>query len=151
MANFTREQLQNIRRRFNELDVAGTGLIDRETMGEILHSEADQIEQLMTILLFEKYDADHDGLISFDEFISFCSEVDDMSDVSILHRIFQIADADGSGFLDVSEIERIGRLMGLDISREDALCTINALDRDGNESIDFAEFLQIITECEKRQ
>ena len=151
MTNISPEQINLFRERFNELDVSGTGLIDRETMGQILHSEADQIEQLMIILLFEKYDVNHDGKISFDEFITFCSEMSDLSEVSILHEILEIADADGSGFLDVSEIERIGDLMGLKISREDALCTINALDRDGNKSIDFSEFLQIITEYENKK
>ncbi|KAH0785232.1 EF hand family protein [Histomonas meleagridis] len=141
----TPEQIESFRKRFNDLDITKTGKVDRETMAEILHDEAEQIEQLMIILLFEKYDLNHDGYISFEEFITFCSEMKDLSEVAILHQIFNLADVDGSGYLDVTEVERIGKLMGLDISKEDAWSTIDAFDRDGNEKIDFSEFLQIIS------
>ena len=67
-----------------------------------------------------------------------------MTEVALLREIFDIADRDHSGFLDVDEVERIGQLMGLDVSKEDAWATIAALDKDGNNQVDFAEFCAIL-------
>ena len=144
---FTPEQIASIRKRFAELDVTRSGLIDRQTMAEILSIDGeDQFDRLVVVLLFEKYDKNHDGKISFDEFIDFCEATDDLTEVAILSEIFQIADSDKSGLLDVDEVYRIGKLMGLDISKADAWATIAALDKDGNNQVDFTEFCAILGE-----
>lgn len=141
---FTEAQLEDFRKKFELLDVAKTGKIDRETMAEIMKNEGEQLESLMIVLLFEKFDKNQDGFISFDEFITFCSEIQDLSDETILRQIFDLADADHSQYLELEEVIRIGKMMGLNVTNLDAWETIKALDRDGNNLIDFNEFCQII-------
>ena len=146
--SFSPQQIEDFRRKFELLDVAKTGKIDRETMAEIMKNEGEQLESLMIVLLFEKFDKDHDGFISFDEFITFCSEIQDLSDVAILRQIFDLADVDHSQYLELDEVVRIGKMMGLQVSRADAWETIKVLDVDGNNLIDFNEFCQIIQQAQ---
>lgn len=141
---FTEDQLAYFADRFKQLDISGTGEIDRETMSIILRSEAEQLDNLMIVLLFEKYDINNDGKINFEEFISFCREMEDLSEITIMKQIFDIADVDHNEYLDVDEVERIGRLMGMDVTTADAWATIAALDQDGNNTIDFSEFCSIL-------
>ncbi|KAK8877849.1 hypothetical protein M9Y10_004612 [Tritrichomonas musculus] len=145
---FTSQQIDDFRRKFELLDVAKTGKIDRETMAEIMKNEGEQLESLMIVLLFEKFDKDNDGYISFEEFITFCSEIQDLSDVAILRQIFDLADVDHSQYLELEEVVKIGKMMGLHVSRADAWETIKALDVDGNFLIDFNEFCQIIQQAQ---
>lgn len=144
---FTPEQIASIREKFAALDVSKSGLIDRQTMAEVLSIDGDdQFDRLVVVLLFEKFDKNHDERISFEEFIDFCEATDDLTEVAILSEIFQIADSDNSGYLDVDEVYRIGKLMGLDVSKADAWATIAALDKDGNNQVDFTEFCAILGE-----
>lgn len=142
--SFTEEQLEDFRKKFQLLDVGATGKIDRETMAEIMKNEGEQLESLMIVLLFEKFDKDQDGFIDFDEFITFCSEIKNLSDETILREIFDLADVDHSQYLELEEVVRIGKMMGLNVTNLDAWETIKALDRDGDNLINFNEFRQII-------
>ena len=69
---FTPAQLQEFKQQFEDLDADGDGKLDREEVGEILQWEASYVDRLMVVLLFEKYDRNKDGVISFDEFLDFC-------------------------------------------------------------------------------
>ncbi|OHT06088.1 EF hand family protein [Tritrichomonas foetus] len=148
MSRYSPEQIQHFRERFDLLDISKTGKIDRQTMAEILSYEGEQLERLMIALLFEKYDINHDGFIQYEEFETFCKSIHDLSEIDILKQIFDLADSDHSGALDIDEVVRIGQMMGLKVTNADAWATIIALDRDGNNSIDFDEFCQIIRQCQ---
>lgn len=145
--SFTPQQIEDFKKKFKLLDVANTGNIDRETMAQIMKDEGEQLESLMIVLLFEKFDKNHDGYISFDEFITFCSEIKDLSDMDILAQIFDLADADHSHYLELDEVVRIGEMMGLNVTKLDAYETIKALDRDGDKKINFDEFCQILRQA----
>ena len=142
--SFTPEQLDSFKQRFSELDIEKEGKLSREIIGQILQCEGEQLEQLMVILLFEKFDQNNDGYIQFEEFLEFCSRMQNIDEETILEEIFKVADADNSGFLDIDEVKRIGNLMGLDITESDAWATISALDQNSDSLIDFNEFLAVI-------
>ena len=144
MTGFTPQQIEMFRERFQNLDIASTGELDRTTVAEILGSEAGQLDQLMTCLLFEQYDINKNGTIDFDEFIQFCTEMDDLTERGILRRIFNLCDTDHSGALDVDEVKRLGESMGKDVTTADAWATIAALDSNNDNQIDFSEFCSII-------
>ena len=141
---FTPEEIEEFQRKFKELDVEGTNHLTRTVAAQIIGQEGSQLEQLMIVLLFELYDKNGDNFIDFDEFLQFCEEMDNLSEKGILRRIFQLADKSGNGYLDVMEVERLGHLMGLDVTTPDAWATIQALDTNQDNQIDIHEFFQIL-------
>lgn len=145
VVSFTDEKLIQIRKKFESLDLENTGNLKREIVAEILMNEGTQLDRLMTVLLFEKFDADGDHMINLSEFIEFCKEMDHLSDVDILRQIFDFADLDGNKLLDLQEMKRIGQLMGLNIDDNDTRATIRALDRNSDNMIDFDEFCAILS------
>ena len=145
MRVFTAEEIECFRERFSELDTEGTNRVSREDMFDILcKQENTQFDQLLVVLLFKRFDRDGDNHINFDEFCEFCATTDPLSEVALLHQIFDCVDKDKSGLLDVNEVMEIGRLMGSDVSQKDAWATIDALDQDGNRQVDFAEFCALL-------
>lgn len=142
---FSDDKIIQIRKKFESLDIENTGNLKREIVAEILLNEGTQLDRLMTVLLFEKFDADGDHMINLNEFIEFCKQMDQLSDVDILRQIFDLADLDKNGFLDLKEMKRIGQLMGLNIDDKDTIATIRALDKNSDNLIDFDEFCSILS------
>ena len=137
-------KLATYRKRFRELDIENTRALARDTVAEILSEQGSEIERLMVILLFECYDKNRDTVIQEEEFISFCQEMEQMTERQILRRIFDLVDTDKNQRLDVSEVQRLGQMMGLDVSISDAWATVDVLDSNHDNTVDFEEFLAII-------
>ena len=131
-------------RYFDELDIANTGKITRETVAKIVRDQAEEIEQLMVILLFEQFDTNHDKYIDKNEFIQFCLKMEQYDEKQILRMIFDLVDKDHNQRLDVQEVKDLGNLMGLDVTISDAWATIATLDKNHDNSVDFDEFCAII-------
>ena len=142
---FSDEKIEEIKRKFQSLDISGTGKLTRETTAQILLEEGAQLDRLMIALLFERYDANGDNMIDLNEFICFYKEMEQLSDIDILRQIFDLADVDKNQYLDLSEVKRIGQLMGLDVNEDDSMATIRALDQNDDNLIDFNEFCAILS------
>ncbi|EAX96584.1 EF hand family protein [Trichomonas vaginalis G3] len=141
---FTPAQLQEFKQQFEDLDADGDGKLDREEVGEILQWEASYVDRLMVVLLFEKYDRNKDGVISFDEFLDFCEHACSRDQDLLLREIFAICDVDHNQQLDLNEVICLGKLMGVDVTKNDAIATIDSLDRNRDKVINITEFLSIL-------
>lgn len=62
-----------------------------------------------------------------------------------LREIFSELDADGDGFVDVTELEAAIHRLGLKIDRDTLHDTLSRLDTDHNGRIDFDEFSQVVS------
>ncbi|OHT07906.1 EF hand family protein [Tritrichomonas foetus] len=138
------ERVKFYEKRFDELDIGKCGKISRETVAEILKEQAEELDQLMVILLFEQFDLNNDKFIDKNEFVMFCTEMEKYSEREILRKIFDIVDTDHNQRLDVDEVQKLGSLMGLDVTMSDAWATVATLDKNHDNSIDFEEFCAII-------
>ena len=144
MSIYSEQDLEGFRQTFDELDINGDERLTRDEVGQILSKEGEQYEQLMVVLLFEKFDTDNSGTIDFDEFLNFCSHINSRDPDYLLHEIFVICDKDGNGHLDLDEVARLAQLMGIEVTKQDAIATLHALDANHDETVDFNEFLQLI-------
>lgn len=123
----------------------GNGQLDRETTALVIRDEGKNLESLMVILLFELFDKDKNGYISFyDEFIPFISDMQNLNKIEILRLIFDLVDENKSNDLDMNEVYNMGRMMGFNVSRYDAIETLKALDKNGDNRISFEEFCQYL-------
>ncbi|EAX92965.1 EF hand family protein [Trichomonas vaginalis G3] len=144
MSTLPESKLKKFKQRFEELDINGTGSLTRETVAQILEEEGNELERLMVIILFEKYDSNKDQLIQLDEYLNFCTEMYQLSDKEILRKIFDFCDKDHNEKLDLNEVVMLGRQMGKNVTESDASATIRALDANHDNTIDFEEFCAII-------
>lgn len=145
---FTDEQLKVLAQRFKEFDLDNNGVLGRDEVAQILETEGDFVDRLMVVLLFEKYDKNKDGFIDLNEFIDFCSHVESRDKEFLLREIFMICDTDRNRYLDLNEVIRLGGLMGIKITRQDASDTLKNLDQNNDRKISVEEFLAIIGNAE---
>merc|ERR1712010_400723 len=58
---------------------------------------------------------------------------------------FEMFDIDGSGAIDVRELKAAIKALGMDVSAEELKKMVADVDKDGNGTIEFAEFLSMMT------
>ncbi|XP_045187014.1 neo-calmodulin-like isoform X2 [Mercenaria mercenaria] len=63
-----------------------------------------------------------------------------------MRDVFRTLDEDGSGSLEVTELETAMKSMGVDCSQKDMDNLIKQMDADGNGSVDFFEFCGMVSE-----
>merc|ERR1712134_169291 len=62
-----------------------------------------------------------------------------------IREAFNLFDADNSGAIDVRELKAAMRALGFEVKKEELKKTISDIDNDGNGSIEFQEFLEMMT------
>merc|ERR1712147_313600 len=62
-----------------------------------------------------------------------------------IREAFNLFDADNSGAIDVRELKAAMRALGFEVKKEELKKMISDIDNDGNCSIEFSEFLEMMT------
>merc|ERR1712086_1239624 len=62
-----------------------------------------------------------------------------------IREAFNLFDADNSGAIDVRELKAAMRALGFEVKKEELKKMISDIDSDGNGSIEFQEFLEMMT------
>merc|ERR1711881_425946 len=62
-----------------------------------------------------------------------------------IREAFNLFDADNSGAIDVRELKAAMRALGFEVKKEELKKMISDIDNDGNGSIEFQEFLLMMT------
>merc|ERR1711924_89430 len=62
-----------------------------------------------------------------------------------IREAFNLFDADNSGAIDVRELKAAMRALGFEVKKEELKKMISDIDNDGNGSIEFGEFLVMMT------
>merc|ERR1711912_229729 len=62
-----------------------------------------------------------------------------------IREAFSLFDSDASGMIDVRELKSAIRALGLEVKNEELKKMVTDIDNDGNGTIEFSEFLQMMT------
>merc|ERR1711988_1781033 len=68
-----------------------------------------------------------------------------MGQMDEIREAFGLFDADASGMIDVRELKAAMRALGFEIKNEELKKMVTDVDNDGNGTIEFAEFLEMMT------
>merc|ERR1712137_1157788 len=62
-----------------------------------------------------------------------------------IREAFSLFDSDASGMIDVRELKAAMRALGFEVKNEELKKMVTDIDNDGNGTIEFTEFLQMMT------
>ncbi|XP_021729806.1 probable calcium-binding protein CML25 [Chenopodium quinoa] len=132
------EELEQV---FKKFDVNGDGKISSSELGSIMGSLGQQVTEEDLQTMIKEVDADGDGFINFNEFVTLNTNGIDSDEVLFnLKETFSIYDVDGNGKITLEELQMVMKSLGDDFSLGECKRMINGVDSDGDGTINFEEF-----------
>ena len=90
-------------------------------------------------------DSDGNGAIDFPEFLSLMTKnIEDCDPEDILLESFKVFDRDNSGFIGVSELDRVFKLLGQEFKDYEIEAMIKAADSDGDGLVGWDDFTKMM-------
>lgn len=106
-----------------------------------MHSLGEATTDAEIEAIMKGVDANKDGTIDFDEFLSLMSRRSKVTGAEMeedeLRHVFKVFDKDGNGTINLEELKTVMRNLGERLSDEECRLMIKAADADGNGVIDF--------------
>lgn len=143
------EQIAILKKAFESFDAAKTGSISTETVAEILRLMGQPFNKQILDEMIEEVDEDKSGRLEFEEFIilaaKFIVEEDEEALQKELKEAFRLYDKEGNGFIPTSILKEILHELDDQLSDSDLDGIISEIDQDGSGTVDFDEFMEMMT------
>ncbi|CZR64427.1 probable calmodulin [Phialocephala subalpina] len=144
---FTREQVEEFKRVFSLFDKNGDGNITSSELGAVMKSLGQNPSETELQDIVNEGDTDADGAMDFPEFLYIMSQKSRNSDANLeaeLKAAFAVFDKDNDGVISAKELREVMASIGEKLTDAEVEEVMREVDRDGNGSIDFEEFLQVL-------
>lgn len=143
------EQIAVLRKAFDAFDRERSGSIPCDMVADILRLMGQPFNKKILDELIEEVDADKSGRLEFDEFVTlaakFIVEEDDEAMQKELREAFRLYDKEGNGYIPTSCLKEILRELDDQLTNEELDGMIDEIDSDGSGTVDFDEFMEMMT------
>lgn len=144
-SKLTQDQIREVKEAFHVFDTNGDGCITATELKKLVTSLGYNITEAELMDMMNQIDADGNGAIDFPEFLALMSKnLDDCDPEDILKESFKVFDRDGSGFIGVSELDRVFKLLGQDFKDYEIEAMIKAADVDGDGLVGYDDFMKMM-------
>jgi len=150
MAELSPAQIESFRGYFNMFDKEKKGFIKSSQVGQILRTMGQAFEERDLKQLIKEFDADGSGEIEFEEFSGLVSRFVMQEDENAgmeeeLREAFRLYDKEGNGYINVSDLRDILRALDDNITEDELDEMISEIDTDGSGTVDFDEFMEMMS------
>lgn len=143
------EQMAMLRKAFAMFDSGKTGFIEKEKIRTILNTIGAQYVSEELEMLLEENDKEETGKLNFDSFVKvvghFLEEQDEEAMQKELKEAFRLYDKEGEGFIPTTCLKEILAALDDKLTSEDLDNIITEIDADGSGTVDFDEFMEMMT------
>jgi len=148
MDELDKDQIAILQKAFDSF-AQGKGYITPEMVGTILRVMGQAFNEQTLKDLITEVDEDGSGQIEFTEFVilasKFIVEEDEETLQKELKEAFRLYDKEGNGYIPTTALKEILRELDDQLSNEDLDGIINEIDGDGSGTVDFSEFMEMMT------
>ncbi|KAJ9592219.1 hypothetical protein L9F63_001220 [Diploptera punctata] len=143
------EQLALLKKAFDAFDREKKGCISTEMVGTILEMLGHRLDDDTLNDIISEVDADGSGELEFEEFVTlagrFLVEEDAEAMQQELREAFRLYDKEGNGYITTGTLREILRELDDKLTEEDLDNMIEEIDSDGSGTVDFDEFMEVMT------
>ncbi|XP_053692654.1 troponin C [Sabethes cyaneus] len=144
------QRLLIMRKAFQMFDTTKSGFIDTVKISTILNTLGQQFDEGELQALIDEEDPEETGKVNFDGFANIASnflieEEDAEAMEKELKEAFRLYDREGNGYITTSTLKEILAALDDKLSNEDLDGIINEIDTDGSGTVDFDEFMEMMT------
>lgn len=139
-----------MRKAFQMFDTTKSGLIETVKISTILNTLGQQFDEGELQDLIDEEDPDNTGKVNFDGFANIAAnflieEEDAEAMQQELKEAFRLYDREGNGYITTSTLKEILAALDDKLSSEDLDGIIQEIDTDGSGTVDFDEFMEMMT------
>nr|CAD7262423.1 unnamed protein product [Timema shepardi] len=141
-----------LKRAFDAFDHEKKGCISTDMVGTILNLLGQQLEPETLKEIIDEVDADGSGELEFDEFVTLAGRflVDEGTEDAEamqqeLREAFRLYDKEGNGYITTGVLREILKELDDKITEEELDMMIEEIDSDGSGTVDFDEFMEVMT------
>ncbi|XP_046992507.1 troponin C, isoallergen Bla g 6.0101 isoform X2 [Schistocerca americana] len=143
------EQIQLLKKAFDAFDQQKKGSIGTDMVRTILEMLGLKLDEKQLQDIIDEVDADGSGQLEFDEFVQlaarFLVEEDAEAMQQELREAFRLYDKEGNGYITTGVLREILRELDDKITEEELDMMIEEIDSDGSGTVDFDEFMEVMT------
>ncbi|XP_028130417.1 troponin C-like [Diabrotica virgifera virgifera] len=148
-AELSKEQVALLKNAFDTFDVEKKGSIGTVMIGTILSMLGVQTTEQTLKEIIDEVDEDGSGELEFEEFIILASrfmvEEDAEAMQQELKEAFRLYDKEGNGYITTTTLKEILKELDDKITNEELDMMIEEIDADGSGTVDFDEFMEVMT------
>ncbi|XP_062182617.1 calcium-dependent protein kinase 25-like [Phragmites australis] len=137
------EEITGLKEMFKSIDKDNSGTITLEELKNGLAKQGTKLSDAEIQQLMEAADADGNGLIDYDEFVTATVHMNKLDREEHLYTAFQYFDKDNSGYITKEELEQALKDQGLYDAKE-IKEIISEADSDNDGRIDYSEFVAMM-------
>ncbi|KAI3994004.1 hypothetical protein MKX01_003017 [Papaver californicum] len=137
------EEIMGLKAMFKNMDTDNSGTITLEELKQGLSKQGTKLSEYEVKQLMEAADADGNGTIDYDEFITATMHMNRMDREEHLYTAFQYFDKDHSGYITTEELEQALREFGMHDGR-DIKEILSEVDGDNDGRINYDEFVAMM-------
>ncbi|KAK7076782.1 hypothetical protein SK128_022531 [Halocaridina rubra] len=143
------DQIETLRKAFDSFDTEQLGYITTDTVGVILKMMGIKISKMELEEIIAETDEDGSGQLEFEEFVQlsakFLIEEDQEALKKELKEAFRIYDKEGVGYITNDILRDILREIDPTLTEDQVDCIVEEVDADGSGTMDFQEFMEMMT------
>jgi len=143
------DQIETLRKAFESFDTEKKGYITIDTVSAILKLMGIKISEKNLAEVVAETDEDGSGQLEFEEFVElsakFLIEEDEEALKAELREAFRIYDKTGEGFITTDILKEILSEIDNKLTSEDLDSIIEEVDEDGSGTLDFDEFMEMMS------
>ncbi|KAJ9577948.1 hypothetical protein L9F63_025192 [Diploptera punctata] len=143
------EQIDMLKKAFDAFDREKNGYIEAEMIGTILEMLGTRLDQDTLDDIIAEVDRERSGQLEFEEFVTlsarFLVEEDAEAMQQELREAFRLYDKEGNGYITTGTLREILRELDDKLTEEDLDNMIEEIDSDGSGTVDFDEFMEVMT------
>ncbi|KAL3267700.1 hypothetical protein HHI36_006832 [Cryptolaemus montrouzieri] len=145
----SKEQIALLKNAFDTFDVEKKGSIGTVMIGTILGMLGVHTTDEMLNEIIAEVDADGSGELEFEEFVTLASrfmvEEDAEAMQQELKEAFRLYDKEGNGYITTSTLKEILKELDDKLTGDELDMIITEIDTDGSGTVDFDEFMEVMT------
>ncbi|XP_064085573.1 troponin C, isotype gamma-like [Macrobrachium nipponense] len=143
------DQIEALRKAFDSFDTEKQGFITADTIATILRMMGVKISEKNLAEVIAETDEDGSGQLEFEEFVDlaakFLIEEDEEALKAELKEAFRIYDKEGNGFITTDVLREILTEIDNKLTPADLDGIIEEVDEDGSGTLDFDEFMEMMS------
>lgn len=151
--DFTPKQIAECKETFKIFDRNNDGNISTTELGKIIRILRQNPTESEMQDMINEIDADGNGVIDFDEFLTLMGRImksSDQCDDEEFQEAFRVFDLNSDGFITANELHSVMTSLGEKITNDEIAEMIAEVDKDDDGRIDYEEFVRMLRELQTK-